>query len=167
MHSVDSEGGASGWGGGCGVTLGILPSTKRIWSLSTGDDVWAPWWSHRAILFSVDVLLCTGIVSGLGDCPGSVVYSLLLDHIPFPKANPPLSPEEAGPFLTRFVFSSLEGPLSPNHDIHSTVSYGLDVAWFLKPPNALSATLPGHRRTSCPLPNFFIYIKNVICNETN
>lgn len=113
MHSVDSEGGALGWEGGCTVTLGVLPSTKSMWSLSIGDDVWAAWWSHRAILFSVDVLLRTGIVSALGDCPGSVVYSLLLDHIPFPKANPPLSPGEAGPFLTRFVFSSLEGPLLP------------------------------------------------------
>lgn len=32
---------ASGWGGACGVTLGLLPSTKRIWSLSIWDDVWA------------------------------------------------------------------------------------------------------------------------------
>lgn len=151
MHSVDSEGGASGWGGGCGVTLGILPSTKSIWSLSTGDDVWAPWWSHRAILFSVDVLLCTGIVSGLGDCPGSVVYSLLLDHIPFPKANPPLSPEEAGPFLTRFVFSSLEGPLSPNHDIHSRCH----MAWML--PGSWSPRMPSlpHSQDTGGLPVLF------------
>lgn len=141
---------------GCGLHCypWLVPSaggtrSPRVWETSylfishTGhtDLCWSAVEKYRLVL-------CPAFPRG--SFSSSVVYSLSLDYIPYPKTNVPLS-SQAVPlwlsFLTHLVFFSLDGP-SP--DAWHLLS-GLDATWSLKSLNALSAQ-PQDTGISCLLP---------------
>lgn len=130
-----------GQGVDCSVTLGSYPPQGGREALECGRHLtfllvtratqisWSAVEKYRLVL-------CPAFPRG--SFSSSVVYSLSLDYIPYPKTNVPLS-SQAVPlwlsFLTHLVFFSLDGP-SP--DAWHLLS-GLDATWSLKPLNALSA----------------------------
>lgn len=153
MDGVGSKGQGLRLGADCSITFGSYPPQRGRRALECGR--------HLTLLLVTRATQISDLprrnrlvlrpAFPRGSFSSSVVYNLLLDHIPLPKTNAPLSSQAVSlwlSFLTHLVFSSLDGP-SP-HAWHPLT--GLDATWSLKPPNALSATLSGHRNTSCLLP---------------
>lgn len=140
---------ASGWGGACGWLLASYPP-QRGYGASARGTFGPPLDGHtgrHGLSICCYIWHCVRLC--LQEAFLSLLFSLLLDYIPFPKTNTPLSPGEAGVplwlgFLAHFVFSSLKG--SSPHTCHPLSASGLDAALSLKSPSALAATPPGHRR---------------------